>query len=152
MSRHEHRQLFDDLERVLWSIPECKRDHSVHAQQCDCASTLGRSTKLAQDHQKAAGVCAGGHCRDMFIPDRLKSVFRCLNMSTHMAACKCALMNLYNAHSVKLDEWTCPVAKCKSKGSSTYIWPPHNLRRIGEFVRNGDAFPSVCMTAEASHK
>lgn len=78
----------------------------------------------------------------MFIPDRLKNVFRCLDMSMHMAACNCGLI-LYNAHSVKLVERTCPVAKCKSKGSSAYIWPPHNLRRIREFVRNSDAFPSV---------
>lgn len=145
MSRRKHRQLFDDLERLLWSIPERRRDHILHAH----ASTLGCSTGQAQDQQTVVSVRAGGHCRD--IPDRLKSVFRCLDMSTHMAACKCALMILYNARSVKLNEWTCPVAKCKSKSSSTYIWPPHNLRRIREFVRNGDAFPSVCVTAEASH-
>lgn len=148
MSRCKLQQLFDDLERVLWSITEWRRNHIVHAH----ASTLGSSTGQAQDQQTVTSVCAGGHCRDMFIPDRLKSMFRCLDILTHVAACKCALMILYNTRSVKLDEWTCPVAKCKSKGSSTYIWPPHNLRRIGEFVRNGDAFPSVCMTAEASHK
>jgi len=80
-----------------------------------------------------------------------KVMFRSLDVAMRTAACKCALIILYSTHSVKLDEWTCLVAKGKCKGSSTYIWPPHNLRRIREFMRESDALASICMPAEASH-